>query len=106
MCIQKCENCGTKFEYKALLKSLWSDKTADCINCGASHETRWSSRFAIPAIIMLPLFINYSISDWATLNRPLIYLVYLVRLRLVLVHIRYYILTQILMDVWQYLLIM
>ena len=78
MCIQKCENCGTKFEYKALLKSLWSDKTADCINCGASHETRWSSRFAIPAIIMLPLFIKYSISDWATLNRPLIYLVYLV----------------------------
>lgn len=78
MCIQKCENCGTKFEYKALLKSLWSDKTADCRKCGAPHDTRLSSRFAIPAIIMLPLFIKYSISDLITLNRTLIYLMYLV----------------------------
>ena len=78
MCIQKCDNCGTKFEYKSLLKSLWTDKTADCRKCGASHEIRLFSRFAIPAIIMLPLFIRYSISEWLMLNKTLIYLVYLV----------------------------
>lgn len=57
MGIQKCENCGTKFKYKALLKVLLG-KSLECRNCGAPHEMILSSRIVLSVLLIWPAFIK------------------------------------------------
>lgn len=81
MGIPKCKNCGTKFKYKALLKPLWGvANPVHCNNCGASHQVTWISRFAIPALILLPSFFKNGIRSFAPniLLTILAFIVYLV----------------------------
>lgn len=52
--IQKCENCGTKFNYIDLQKSFWIGKGhVECRNCGTLHSQIGITRamFLILAII-------------------------------------------------------
>ena len=54
MGIQKCENCGTKFNYIDLQKSFWIWKGhVECRNCGTLHSQIGITRvmFLILAII-------------------------------------------------------
>lgn len=57
MGIQKCENCGTKFKYKALLKIILG-KSLECRNCGAPHEMILSSRIVLSVLLIWPAFIK------------------------------------------------
>ena len=78
MGIQKCKNCGTKFKYKDLLKQKGGvANPVHCNNCGASHDVTWISRFALPALIMLPVFFKNGIRSFAP-NILFAYLAYLV----------------------------
>ena len=78
MGIQKCKKCGTKFNYKALLKPLWGvSEPLQCSNCRALHHVTWISRFAIQTLIMLPVFFKNGIRSFAP-NYPLALLAYLV----------------------------
>lgn len=80
MGIQKCKDCGTRFEYNELMKPLGGyPHPLICSKCGASHKITPISRWGISALIMLPVFIMISLRpDMNVLLRLLVYFVYLV----------------------------
>lgn len=78
MGIQKCKNCGTRFQYKHLLKDPggWNDPI-HCNKCGASHYLIRTSNFIVALLVLLPMFLKDGIESLGP-NFPLALLVYLV----------------------------
>ncbi|MDY0236345.1 MAG: hypothetical protein RBR71_09965 [Gudongella sp.] len=64
MGIQKCKNCGTKFKYKDLLKSVLPAEAGyiKCRNCGTSHQITRLSSFIMSALILAPMFLMISLT--------------------------------------------
>jgi CXXC-20-CXXC protein len=91
MVIQKCENCGTGFKYKSLLKSFWFGKGyVDCTNCGSQHSQIGISRVVFYVIIaILPIIFRKSIVSLLSPNIILILLLYFIYAVLIMVLIPY-----------------
>ena len=65
--IQKCERCGTKFNYMDLQKSFWFGKGyVECENCQTTH-----SQIGITRIIFLILLIIFPIGFKSSIIRLL-----------------------------------
>lgn len=79
MGIQKCKNCGTKFEYKDLLKP-WGGYPDPliCKNCGAHHALTPISRMIISVLVGLPIFFILFLSAYmGILLRFLVYFIFI-----------------------------
>ena len=77
MAVQNCENCGTRFNYMDLQKSLWTGyKPINCKKCGAKHVWGNWYRIIFAVLIVLPV---YPISKLASTmaSAILTYIVYL-----------------------------
>lgn len=77
MGIQRCENCGTKFNYIDLQKSLWSGyKPINCRDCLAKHNLKMPYRFVFVIPTVLPVFFKHIISGLAP-TMTLLILIYI-----------------------------
>ena len=57
--LQKCQNCGVKFYYRAIQKNFFSgeEKRLKCENCGTEHRLRKNPGRFLSLLVLLPMFL-------------------------------------------------
>lgn len=91
MVIQKCENCGTDFKYKSLLKLFWFGKDyLECRSCGSLHSQIGITRVMFYVLIgIFPMIFKENIVNLLSPNILLILFLYFIYAVLMIVLIPY-----------------
>lgn len=85
--IQRCKECGRKFNYRDVLESVgWGYKPLSCSHCGAKHNLKMWYIFMLAAILSLPMFFINQISQFplTIFLKTLIVLFYIVYISIIL----------------------